>query len=193
MLLTNTQDSRLRNVFENGSSANIKLSKTELHKIGQSGGFLSRLLGPLLTTGLPLMKSVLKPLAKNVLIPLGLTAAASATDAAIHKKSFGSATHPSDLAKQTTLIISNEKINGIMKIVKSLEESGLLIKGASQTIKNEAKEEKGRFFSMLLNTLGAIWISGRADRGPINSVPSVRPSATGISRERFIQFFRNLA
>ena len=85
-LLTNTQVSKLRKAFANNSSANIKLSKTQLHKIGQSGGFLGRLLGPLLKTGLPLIGNVLKPLAKSVLIPLGLTAAALATEAAIHKK-----------------------------------------------------------------------------------------------------------
>ena len=83
LLLTNTQVSRLRKAFVNNSSANIKLPKTQLHKIGQSGEFLGRLLGPLLKTGLPLMKNVLKPLAKSVLIPVGLTAAASSTDAAI--------------------------------------------------------------------------------------------------------------
>ena len=81
--LTNTQVSRLRKAFANGSSANIKLSKTQLCKIGQSGGFLGRLLGPLLKAGLPLIGNVLKPLAKSILIPSGLTAAASATDAAI--------------------------------------------------------------------------------------------------------------
>ena len=70
------------------------------------------------------MKNVLKPLAKSVLIPLGLTAAASATDAAIHRKMFGSRT--------TKLTLSNEKINDIAKAVKSLEESGLLIKGGSE-------------------------------------------------------------
>ena len=77
LLLTNTQVSKLCEVFANNSSANIKLSKTQLHEIGQSAGFLGRLLGPLLKTGLPLMKNVLKPLAKSILIPLGLTAAAS--------------------------------------------------------------------------------------------------------------------
>ena len=118
-----------------------------MHKIVQSGGFLGRLLGPLLKTGLPLKKNVLKPLAKSVLIPLGLTAVASATDAAIHKKMFGSG--------MATLITSNEEMNDIMKIVKSLEASGLLIKGVSETIKTEAKEQKGRFLSMLLGTLGA--------------------------------------
>ena len=90
LLLINTQVSKLRKVFANNSSANIKLSKTQLHKIGQSGGFLGRLLGPLLETGLPLRKNVLKPSAKSVLIPLGLTAAASRTDAAIYKKMFES-------------------------------------------------------------------------------------------------------
>ena len=90
LLLTNTQVSRLRKAFANGSSANIKLSKPQLHKIGQLGEFLGRLLGPLLKTGLPLIGNVLKPLAKSVLIPLGLTAAASATDAGIHKEMFGS-------------------------------------------------------------------------------------------------------
>ena len=91
-LLTNTQVLRLRKAFANNSSANMKLSKTQLHKIGQPGGLLGRLLGPFPKTGLPLMKNVLKPLAKSVLIPLGLTAAASATDAAIHMKMFGSGT-----------------------------------------------------------------------------------------------------
>ena len=67
-LLTTTQVSRLHKAFVNGASAYLKLSKAELHKIEQSGGFLVRLLGPLLKTGLPLMKNVLKPKAKNVLI-----------------------------------------------------------------------------------------------------------------------------
>ena len=85
LLLTNTQVSKLCKAFANGSSANINLSKTQLYQIGQSGGFSGRLLGPLLKTGLPLIGSVLKPLAKSLLISLALTAAASATDAAIHK------------------------------------------------------------------------------------------------------------
>ena len=86
LLLTNRQVSNLRKAFANHSSADIKLSKTQLSKMIQSGGFLGRLLGPLLKTGLPLIKNVIKPLAKSVLIPLGLTAAASAADAGIHKK-----------------------------------------------------------------------------------------------------------
>ena len=83
---------------------------------------------------MPLIGNVLKPLVKSVLIALGLPAAASATDAVIHKKMFGSGI--------TTLIISNEKMNDIMKIVKSLQRSGLLIKSVSETIRNEAREEK---------------------------------------------------
>ena len=86
----------LRKVFANCLSTDIKLSKTQISKMIQSGGFLGRLLGPLLKTGLPLMKNVIKPLAKSVLIPLGLTAAASAADAGIHKKILGSGKHPSE-------------------------------------------------------------------------------------------------
>ena len=86
LLLTDRQVSSLFKSFANNSSADIKLSKTQLWKMIQWRGFLSRLLGPLLKTGLPLIKHVIKPLAKSVLIPLGLTAAASAADAGIHKK-----------------------------------------------------------------------------------------------------------
>ena len=97
--LNKIQVLRFRKAFANDSSANIKLSKTQLHKIGQSGGYLGRLLGSLLKVGLPLMKNLLKPLARSVLIPLGLTRAASETDVAIHKKMFGSGClRPSDLA-----------------------------------------------------------------------------------------------
>ena len=77
----------------------------------QLGGFLGKLLGPLLRTGFPLMKSVIQPLAKSVLIPLGLTAAASAADAGIHKKILGS-------GHNTILIISNDEMEDILKIVK---------------------------------------------------------------------------
>ena len=117
-----------------------------MNKIGQPGEFLGRILGPILKNVLPLIGNVLEPLAKSVLIPLGLTAAVSATDAAVHKKMFGSG--------NMTLTISNEEMNDIIKTVKSLEEYGLLIKGVSGTIKNEAKEQKGRFLGMLLATLG---------------------------------------
>ena len=95
LLLTNIQVSNLRKPFANYISTNIKLSKTQICKMMQSEGFIGRLLGPLLKTGLPLIKNVITPLAKSVLIPLRLTAAASATDAGIHKKILVSGNHPS--------------------------------------------------------------------------------------------------
>ena len=97
----------------------------------QSGRFLGRLLGILIKTGLSLMKNIIQPLAKGVLIPLGLTEAVLAADAGIYKTILGSGT--------TTLIISNEAMKGVMKIVKSLEDSGLILKGVSETIQNEAR------------------------------------------------------
>ena len=149
LLLTNRQDANIRKAFANHSSTDIKLSKTQLSKMMQSGRFLGRLLGPLLKTGLPLMKSVIKPLAKSVLIPLGLTAAASAADAGIYKDILGSGNN-----NNTTLIISNDEMDDILKIVKSLENSGVLLKGVSETIQHEAKEQRGGFLGMLLGTLG---------------------------------------
>ena len=144
--------------FVNKSSTDIKLSKTQLPKIVQSGGFLGRLLGPLLKTGLPLIKNVIKPLAKSYLIPLGLTAAASAADAGINKNILGSGRRYSSFSAShntTTRIISNDEMKDIIEIVRSLEDSGLLSKGVSKTIQNEAKEQKGGFFSMFLGTLSA--------------------------------------
>ena len=142
---------KVRNAFNNNMSNDLKLSKAQINKIIQSGGFLSKLLGPLLKTGLPLIKNVIKPLAKSVLIPLGLTAAASAAHAWIHKKILGSG--------NITLIISNEKMNDVIKIVQALEDSNMFLKGVTKTIENETKEQKGRFLSMLLGTLGASFIS----------------------------------
>ena len=91
------------------------------------------------------MKNVLTSLAKSVLIPLRLPEAASARDAAIQKKIFASG--------MTTLIISNEEINNIVKRIKSLKESGLLMKVISETIQNEAKEQRDGFLGILLGTL----------------------------------------
>ena len=127
----------LRKAFTNKSSNDLKLSKTQISKTIQSGGFFGRLLGSLLKTGIPLIINVIKPLAERVLIPLGLTAAA---DARIYKKILGSGA--------TTLAISNDEMKDIIRIVKSLEDSGLLLKGVSETIQNEAKEQKGVFLSM---------------------------------------------
>ena len=157
--LTNRQVANIRKAFANHLSTDIKLSKPQLSKMIQSGGFLGRLLGPLLKTRLPLMKSVIKPLAKSVLIPLGLTAAASAADAGIHKKILGSGHN------NITLIISNDEMDYILKIVKSLEDSGVLLKGVSETIHNEAKEQRGGFLSTLLGTLGASLLGDILSKG----------------------------
>ena len=151
LLLTNRQVSNLRKVLGNYLSIDIKLSKTQLSKM-----IHSRLLGPLLKTGLPLIKNVIKPLAKNVLIALGLTAAASAADAGTHKKILGSGNRPLSAAwhnNNTVLIKSNNEIEDFIKIVKSYEDSGSLLKGASETVQNEVKEQRGGFLSMLLGTL----------------------------------------
>ena len=99
LCFTTRQKTKIRNAFNNNMSTDIKFSKAQINKIIHSGWFLGKLLGPLLKTGLPLIKNVIKPLAKSFLIPLGLTAAASAADAGIHKKILGSG--------NTTLIISN--------------------------------------------------------------------------------------
>ena len=141
LLLTNRQVADIRKAFANHTSTDIKLSKAKLNKM-QIGGFL-RFLAPLLKSGLLLLKSVIKPLGM-----LGLTATASATDAAINKKILGSGNH-------TTLIISNNDMQDLLEIVKSLEDSGLLLDGIIETVKNEVKEQKGGFLSMLIGTLGA--------------------------------------
>ena len=143
MLLTTRQTTKPRNSIESNVSTDIKFGKTEISKIIQSGGFQGKIIGPLLKTGRPLLKSVIKPLDL-----LGLTAASSAVDAGIQRKIYsGSGT--------TTLAISNEEMNDIMKIVQALEESNISLKEVTKTIKNETKEQKGGFLSMLLGTLGA--------------------------------------
>ena len=145
LLLTERQKTKLRNAFNNNMSTDIKLSKAQITKIIQSGGFLgsslSKLAGPLMkVAGLFLWL-------KNILVPLGITAAASAIDAVIQKKIHGSGT--------TTLITSNEEMNDVIKLIQSQEDSNTLLKGVTSTIKNEAKEQKRGFLSMLLGTLGA--------------------------------------
>ena len=142
LLLTTRQKTKLRNAFNN-MSTDSKLSKGQISKIIQSGGFLgsllSKLAGPLMIIAIPL--------AKNVLTPSGITAAALAIYAGIQKKIHGSG--------NTALIISNEEMNDIIKITQALENSNILIKEVTKTIKNETKEQKGGFLSMLLGTLGA--------------------------------------
>ena len=87
------------------------------------------------------------PFVKNILAPLGITAAMSAIDGSIQKKSM--------VLGQKTLIISNKDMDDVMKIIKTLEDSGILLNRVTETIKNETKEQKGGFLPMLLGTLGA--------------------------------------
>ena len=159
LLLTNRQVANIRKAFSNHSSTDIKFSKTQLSKMIQSGGFLGKLLGKLAG---PLMK-VAMPLAKNVLAPLGLTAAMSAIDGGIKRKMLGSGATKG--AGTTTLIISNDEMDDILKIVKSLEDSNVLLKGVSETIQHDAKEQRGGFLSMLLGTLGASLLGDILSKG----------------------------
>ena len=132
LVLTTIQKIKLENVFNNNMSTDLKHFKAQTSKIIQSGRFLGLLLSKLTS---PLMK-VAVPLAKNILAALGITAAASAVDAGIQKKIRGSGT--------TTLIISNEEINDTMTIFQALQDSNILLKGVTKTIKTETKGQKGR-------------------------------------------------
>ena len=143
------------------------------------GVFLGRLCGPLLKTRLPLMKNLIKSLAKSVLISLGLTAAAAA-DAGIHKKILGSGdNHPSS----TTIIKPNDEMEDITKIVKSLEDSASLLKGVPEAVQNELKEQKGGFLSMLLGTLGASLLGNLlTGKGAFHAGKGVNKKGKGIHR-----------
>ena len=142
LLLTTRQSTKLKNAINNNLATDIKLSKAQIKKLIQSGGFLGKLLSKLAG---PLMK-VAMPLAKNVLAPLGLTATMSAIDGGIQKKMRGDG---------IKLIIEQEDMNDIIKIMEALENSSILLKGVTKTIENETKEQRGGFLSMLLGTLGA--------------------------------------
>ena len=144
LLLTTRQKTKLRNAFNNNMSTDLRLSRAQIPKIIQYGGFLGLLSSKLAG---PLMK-VAVFLGKNVLAPLGITAAASASDTGIQKKIHGSGT--------TTLIISNKEINDIMKIVQALEDFNILVKGVTETIKNKTKKQEGWFLETLVDTLGSI-------------------------------------
>ena len=132
LLSTNRQVANIRKAFANHISTDIKFSKAQLTKM-QKGGFL-RFLEPLLKSGLPLLKSVVKPLGM-----LGLTAAVSTTDATINKKILAS-------GNDTTLIISNDDMHDLLKIVKSLEDSGILLDGITETVKRCKKSKKVFFY-----------------------------------------------
>ena len=167
--------------FAKNTSIDIKLSKTQLSKMIQTGGFLGNLLGKLAG---PLLKLAV-PLAKNVLAPLGISAAMSAIDGSIKKKMLGSGV--------TNLIISNDEMNDILKIVKSLENSGLLLKGVSETIQHEAKEQRGGFLSMLLGTLGGsllgdILSKGLSGKGVLRAGEGTIRAGYGSKRPSLIKF-----
>ena len=182
LLLSTRQKTKLRNALSNNISTDLKLSKAQILQIIQSGGFLGLLLSKLAG---PLMKIAI-PLAKNVLAPSGITAATSAIDAEIQKKINSSGT--------TTLIISNEEMNDIMKIVQALEDFNILLKGVTKTIKIETKRQKGGFLSMFLGTLGAslranllagkgIVGSGNKKRKGIVRAGYGRPSSSASQKE----------
>ena len=164
LLLTTRQNTKLRNAINNNLATNIKLSKAQIKKLIQSGGFLGNLLSKLAG---PLMKVAL-PLAKNILATLGLTFAMSAIDGSIHKKIHGSG---------IKLIIEEEDMNDIMRIIEVLENSGILLKGVSKTIENETKDQRGGLLSMLLGTLGAILLGKLLTRGK-----SIMRAGDGILR-----------
>ena len=132
LLLTKRQTTKLRNAFENNISTDIKLSETHIFKIIQSGRILGLLLGKIKD---PLIK-VAAPLAQIILAPLGITASASAIDSGIQKKLCGSET--------TTVLISNEEMNGIIKIVPALKDSNTLLKGIIKRIEKETVEQNNR-------------------------------------------------
>ena len=142
LLLSTRQNTKLRNAINNTLATDIKLSKAQIKKLIQSGGFSGKLFSKLAG---PVMKVVM-PLAKNVLAPLGLTAAMSSIDGSIQTKIHGSG---------VKLIIEQEDMNDIIKIIEALETSGILLKGVTKTIENETEEQRGGFLSMLLGTLGA--------------------------------------
>ena len=151
-------------------SIDIKLSKAQISKIIQSGGSLGSLLSKLAG---PFMK-VDVTLAKNILAPLGITATALAIDAGIQKKIHGSGT--------TTLIISNEEMNDIMKNAQALEDSTIFLKGVTKTVKNETKEQKGGFLGTLVGTLGSLLLGNFLSGKGIVRAGSGNKKGKGIVR-----------
>ena len=172
LLLTTRQITKLRNDINNNLATDIKFSKAQLKKIIQSGGFLGKLLSKLAG---PLMK-VAMPLAKNVLALLGLTAAISAIDDSIQKKMRG---------QGVKLVIEQEDMNDIMKIIEALENSGILLKGVTKTIENETKEQRGGFLSMLLGTLGASLLGNlfTGGKGIVRAGEGVIRAGEGVNKK----------
>ena len=169
LLLTTKQNTKLRNAINNNLATDIKLSKVQIKKLIQSGGFFGKLLSKLAG---PLMK-VAMPLAKNVLAPLGLTAAISAISGSIQKKIHGLG---------VKLIIEQEDMNDVIKIIEALENSGILLKGVTKTIENETKEQRGGFVRKLLDTLGASLLTG--GKGIVRAGDGIVRAGDGIVRAR---------
>ena len=159
----------------------LKLSKAKISKIIQSGGYVGSLLRSLVG---PLVKIAI-PLAKNILAPLVITAATSAIDAGILKK-----IHVQVVLRLPTLIILNKVMNDIIKIDQALKDSTILLKGVTETIKNQTKEQKGRFLGTLVCTLGSILLGNllprkgikRADYGYSSSSALCNNQGQGITR-----------
>ena len=151
LFLTTRQSTKLRNAIKNNLSADIKFRKAQLKKLIQSGDFLGKLLSKIAG---PLMK-VAMPLAKNVLAPLGITAAMSAIDGNIQKKMRGD---------RIKLMIDNEDMNDIMKIIKALEKSGILLSGIGKIIENEVKEQKRSLFKHVIRNIRRKFISKFVNR-----------------------------
>ena len=170
ILLTILQKTKLRNAFNNNISTDLKLLQAQISKRIQSGGFVGSLLSKL--AGL-LMK-VAAPWTKNILAILGITAAASAIGDGIQKKMRGSG--------RTTLIVSSEEMNKIIKIVQALKDSNILLKGVTKTIKNKTKEQKRGFLGMLLGTLGASLLGNMVAGKGIVRVASGNEKGKGIVR-----------
>ena len=143
LYLTQKQMEKLFEKVRNNMSTDVKLSKVQINKIIKEGGYLGRLL----MSFLPKLIKAAISIGKNILALLGLCAAMSATDAAIQKNMYG--------LGNAILIISNDDLNSLIKIVTALEEHDILLKETSKTIKNKTKKQEGGFLSMLLGTLGA--------------------------------------
>ena len=170
LLLTTRQKTKLRNEFNNNMSTYLKLSRAQLFKVIQPGGLLGLLLRKLAG---PLRKAAV-PLLKNILAPLGITAATSAIDSGIQKKIHGLGT--------TTLIISNDEMKNMMKTSQALGNSKILLKGITRTNKNETIEQKGGFLSMLLGSLGASLLESMLVEKGIVRASSGNEEGKGIVR-----------
>ena len=175
LLLTARQKTKLRNALNNNMSTDINLSKAQISKIIQSRVF--RII--IKKTSRSINESS-SSFGKNILAPLGITAAASAIDAGIQKKIHGSG-RPSS----TSLIISNKEMNDIMKIAQALEDSNILLKVVTKTIKNKTIKLKGGFLSMLLSTLGARLLGNLLSGKRIAGAGSGNKKGKGIVRASY--------